>query len=364
MPRVSVLMPTFCRNSSGHLAKAIRSVCAQTFTDFEFFIVDDGSSDGSADTIQSFAAKDSRIKHIRFEKNVGLPAITTATAVKQSSGEFIAWIFDDCEWEPTYLQEMVKALDSNPDASLAYCMCEAIQNSDKPVIYGRPPDYKLLRSGVNYIANCATFFRRALVDKIGWYDPRIIFVRTCDWDFLSRASYVTPFIYVRKLLTCEHGQSLSNSLGNTYSVDFNLMHESSLCARPELALDRIQGLDILSIPSAIEITDQLLESHLRLCIEFALIRSRSEMFLDIARMPHFKKFVTDAPSPSFGLMFQWWVRSIKEASETEIRKRDLVIQDMIKHKPITSKIIREIKKGLKKFWRLLTGTPSHKEARP
>jgi GT2 family glycosyltransferase len=347
MPRVSVFMPTFCRNMSGHLAKAIQSVQAQTFTDFEFLIVDDGSTDGSADTIRSFAAADHRIKHIRLEENVGLPALTTVRALKESTGEFIAWIFDDCEWDAAYLQEMVNALDSSPDQGLAYAQCKAFQSSDGLAIYGRPIDYELLQSGINYIANCATFFRRSLVDEIGWYDPRIVLIRNCDWDFLSRASFVTNFVYVPKILTYEHGSTLSNSLGNTYSADANLVIECSRSERPELLVDTIQEVDVLSLPQGAAPTEENLKAHLHLVIEFAFIRWREPMFAQIASLPHFKRLVTVDSNSTIKPMIQWWIKSTKEMSAEAMSNKDRTIDDLLRKKSITSRTFRQIKRGLK-----------------
>lgn len=109
MPLVSVLLPTHARNKSGLLSKAISSVLAQDFSDFELFVIDDGSSDGSVETIQEFCNLDKRVRHIRFEENVGLPALTAAHALKQSSGKYIAWQFDDCTWMSNHLIDLVEA---------------------------------------------------------------------------------------------------------------------------------------------------------------------------------------------------------------------------------------------------------------
>ena len=88
---VSVLLPTYNRNDSGLLSNAINSVLSQDFSDLELLVCDDGSIDGSAETIRKFAEQDNRVKHIRFDENVGLPAYTTAVAFTQSIGQFIAW---------------------------------------------------------------------------------------------------------------------------------------------------------------------------------------------------------------------------------------------------------------------------------
>lgn len=67
-PRVSVIMPNY--NCEKYIAEAIESILNQTFTDFEFIIIDDGSTDNSWNIIQEYAKKDDRIIAIKNEKNL------------------------------------------------------------------------------------------------------------------------------------------------------------------------------------------------------------------------------------------------------------------------------------------------------
>ena len=70
VPKVSVLMPSY--NSAPYLMEAIESIRCQTFQDFEFIIVDDGSNDNSAAIVTEFLAKDSRIRIMRNDRNRGI----------------------------------------------------------------------------------------------------------------------------------------------------------------------------------------------------------------------------------------------------------------------------------------------------
>ena len=71
-PKVSVLMPNY--NCQAYLPEAIESILNQSFTDFEFIIIDDGSTDRSWEIIQDYANKDKRIVAIKNEKNIGISA--------------------------------------------------------------------------------------------------------------------------------------------------------------------------------------------------------------------------------------------------------------------------------------------------
>src|SRR2546426_1073796 len=74
-PLVSIVLPTYRRYRSGQLQRALESVLTQTFEDFEFLVIDDGSTDGSADLIEKLRAQDARVVHVRHERNCGLPGL-------------------------------------------------------------------------------------------------------------------------------------------------------------------------------------------------------------------------------------------------------------------------------------------------
>jgi len=109
-PRVSVLMPVF--NGGPYLAAAIESVLAQTFEDFEFVIVDDGSTDGSADTIAGFAAGDRRIRAYRKD-NSGL-SDTLNRGLVEACGDWIARLDADDIMLPRRLERQTAFVLTDP----------------------------------------------------------------------------------------------------------------------------------------------------------------------------------------------------------------------------------------------------------
>jgi glycosyltransferase involved in cell wall biosynthesis len=72
VPRISMIMPVY--NGADYLAAALDSVLAQSFVDFELICLDDGSKDATPAILAEYAARDTRILHIRNTTNVGLPA--------------------------------------------------------------------------------------------------------------------------------------------------------------------------------------------------------------------------------------------------------------------------------------------------
>lgn len=94
MPAISVVMPVY--NTKDYVAKAIQSILDQTFRDFEFLIIDNGSTDGSGTIIDQFAQKDARIRVIRNEKNVFI-AEARNCALAQAKGEYL-YLIDSDDW--------------------------------------------------------------------------------------------------------------------------------------------------------------------------------------------------------------------------------------------------------------------------
>src|SRR5215213_6020349 len=106
-PLVSVLMPTFRRGRDGMFLRAATSVLDQSLRALELIIVDDGSTDGTADQIAAIMDADGRVSCLRHPKNIGLPAISEFEAFERARGEYIAFGFDDFIFEPNALMELV-----------------------------------------------------------------------------------------------------------------------------------------------------------------------------------------------------------------------------------------------------------------
>jgi glycosyltransferase involved in cell wall biosynthesis len=114
---VSVLMPV--RNARRYLGKAVESVLGQTCGDFEFLIIDDGSTDGSLEILKRYAARDARIR-LTSRPNKGLAA-TLNELIDQARGEFIARMDADDVSLPERFQHQVDYLRAHPECVLVGC---------------------------------------------------------------------------------------------------------------------------------------------------------------------------------------------------------------------------------------------------
>ena len=121
-PEVSVLMS--CYNASRWLHEAIDSVLTQTFENFEFVLVDDGSTDDTWNIIQSYRDRDERIVPIS-KKNTGLPD-SLNVGIAKARGAWIARLDADDVCEPTRLEEQVKFVSKHPEVVLLGTGCVEI----------------------------------------------------------------------------------------------------------------------------------------------------------------------------------------------------------------------------------------------
>jgi len=117
-PHVSIILPTYCRGDNGLLKRAIQSVLSQTFESFELIVMDDGSTDGTADIISSYVKADDRVIHVRHDSNSGLPALRVNEGLLMARGEFCAYQFDDDQWTDTALATLLGELRKTPGAKV------------------------------------------------------------------------------------------------------------------------------------------------------------------------------------------------------------------------------------------------------
>lgn len=112
MPHFSVIIPLY--NKAPYVRKAVESVVGQTFADWELIVVDDGSTDGSGDIVESIA--ESRIRLIR-QGNSGVSAARN-NGVAAAEAQYVTFLDADDWWEPTFLEEMAGLIERHPGAGI------------------------------------------------------------------------------------------------------------------------------------------------------------------------------------------------------------------------------------------------------
>ena len=107
---VSIITPAY--NAAAYIAETIESVLAQTYTNWEMLIVNDCSKDNTVEIVQSYAAKDKRIKLINLEQNSGAAAARN-TAIQNANGRYIAFLDSDDLWKKEKLQKQIEFMKQN-----------------------------------------------------------------------------------------------------------------------------------------------------------------------------------------------------------------------------------------------------------
>ena len=185
-PRVSVVMPVY--NVQAYVAEAIGSVLAQSFTDFELLIVDDGGADASMEICRSFA--DPRIR-ILSQANRGLAGARN-TGIAAARGEFIALLDSDDRWLTDKLTLHVIHLDSNPAIGVSFCPSRFIDEDGRPMRLVQRPKLEGVSAADVFCRNpvgngSAPVLRRRALDTVAFRHPTEQ-RRTCWFDESLRQS--------------------------------------------------------------------------------------------------------------------------------------------------------------------------------
>lgn len=165
-PLLSVVMPVY--NALPFLDDSINSILTQTFSDFEFVIFDDASTDGSVERLREWAARDQRIRLYESKTQLGLSGSSNAVVV-QARASIVARMDADDISHPDRLRSQWQVLDSRPDVAVVGTLCIGIDAEGREV---RPRDrWRLLRrSGYIPFPHGSAMFRREVFDLVGGYD--------------------------------------------------------------------------------------------------------------------------------------------------------------------------------------------------
>lgn len=210
MPTVSVITPAY--NVEPYIGEAIRSALAQTYTDFELIVVDDGSKDGTADVVRSMAPDDKRVKLVQ-QANRGLAGARNS-ALRAARGEFFALLDSDDVWEPEFLAEQMAIMAARPEVDIVtgngwYLGGAKHGQLARPYPDPRPaPDLASI-IGDEWSVFIMSVVRRRVYTTIGPFDETMR--SNEDYDFWLRAA-VANFTFARNDRPLGHYRIRADSL--------------------------------------------------------------------------------------------------------------------------------------------------------
>lgn len=176
MPQPTCSVVIITHNRAGYLSQAVQSVLAQTFTDFELLIIDDASTDNTAQVVRSFA--DARIRYVENKNNMGISR-SRNKGLHAARGMYVAMLDSDDRWcSKEKLDKQIRYLELHQEYQAVGSHARVIDQNGKVVGERNPPDtYKKIRPGFlwkNIFINSSVLFRRQTLVNAGGYDEKLI----------------------------------------------------------------------------------------------------------------------------------------------------------------------------------------------
>lgn len=195
-PVISIVIP--CYNAERTIAATIAAVLAQTFTDFEIIMINDGSTDQTLSVIEQF--NDDRL-HVFSFPNAG-PQKSRNRGIEQASGDYIAFIDADDLWTPDKLAAQLEALQGSPEAAVAYSWTDLIDENGQFLKCGQHARIegdvfeKLIQD--DFIASGSNpLIKAAALRNVGGFDEAILAGQ--DWDMWLTLAAKYQFVVVPKV---------------------------------------------------------------------------------------------------------------------------------------------------------------------
>lgn len=172
-PRISVIMSVY--NAEVYVVEAIKSILNQSFSDFEFLIIDDCSNDDSINILNLYAQKDARIRIFANKENLGLTK-NLNKLIQISNGEFMARMDADDISLSERFNEQIKHFENHPDIDIIGTFSENISNDGTVIGKRKVPvtheEIRKLLPKLNPLSHPTVMFRTSALKRIGGYDER------------------------------------------------------------------------------------------------------------------------------------------------------------------------------------------------
>lgn len=213
MPQVSIIVPVY--NAEVHIEDTLEAIAVQSFGEFDVHVVDDCSTDRSADIVRMFCARDTRFRYHRTPNNFGGPAGPRNIGIGQSASEYVAFCDADDLWSPFKL-EVQLAIAKDTGADVISTAVRDFEDGETPVPFD-PPVLPVSIASIshaslllkNWIALSSVMVRRASLLTAGSFNTARTHIAVEDFDMWLRitargGSVVrirTPLVHYRKLST-------------------------------------------------------------------------------------------------------------------------------------------------------------------
>lgn len=221
-PKVSIITTVY--NCEKYISKSIESILNQTYENFEFIILNDGSNDGTGDIISKYSSEDSRIKLISSESNIGRVS-SLNKSIETSKGKYIALQDADDISKPDRIEKQLNFLEDNPEYVLVGSDVSVIDKSGKTISRPvRPVHNNELQFSLLFrctFANPSIMFRKRILSENG-IDYEKEYEHAEDYRIISKISKHGKIHNLNEVLINYRKHPRNNSL-----VNANLLNQRS-----------------------------------------------------------------------------------------------------------------------------------------
>ena len=192
MPKISIITPSY--NQGQFIERTIRSVLNQKYPNLEYIVIDGGSTDETIKILKKYSPK---LRWVSEKDDGQTDAINKG--IRMATGDILAYLNSDDVYEPGSLQIISDYFINNPEAMLVYGKGKHIDKNDGYIedYPSKPTDYLGLHPTCS-ICQPTAFWRRELIEEIGYFDARLKYAM--DYDYWIKASMKYPLNYIYKYL--------------------------------------------------------------------------------------------------------------------------------------------------------------------
>ncbi|WP_278350685.1 MULTISPECIES: glycosyltransferase [Marinobacter] len=227
-PLVTVLTPAFNRVS--YINDTVRSVQSQTYRNIEYLVIDDGSTDGTLEALDSYARKGILTLLTHEDRRNRGQAASLNLGLRQAAGEYIVILDSDDILHPEKISKQVAYLESHPDIGMVYGQAMAISSDGKELFPIPPNDHVEPGDPNRLLLDCymalpgGAMVRKSVFDQAGFFEES--FRASQDHDMVVRIAEVAPFVYLPGIVFYyrKHAESISQQgLERRWMVGFEIL---------------------------------------------------------------------------------------------------------------------------------------------
>lgn len=231
-PKVSIVIPAY--NASNYLGEAIDAALAQTYSNIEIIVVNDGSKDDGATRAVALSYGD-KIRY--FEKENGGSSSALNVGIANMTGEWFSWLSHDDLYHPEKVERQVRFLNELPEgedktARVLFCASESIDENGNVLIRSDPEKEKKMADFVNNLSDnacliaeptrhmyhgCGCLVHKSVFEKIGAFDEKLRLLNDVDlWFRIYAAGYKIGYLEDVLVQGRIHSKQVSRSIGFSY----------------------------------------------------------------------------------------------------------------------------------------------------